>query len=28
MFGRYSHEEWNQFHCRHAELHLSFVQPK
>lgn len=25
MFGQYAHEEWNQFHCRHAELHLSFV---
>ncbi len=25
MFGPYAHEEWNQFHCRHAELHLSFV---
>jgi hypothetical protein len=26
-FGKLSVEEWNQFHLRHAELHLSFVTP-
>lgn len=25
LFGPFAHEEWNQFHCRHAEMHLSFV---
>jgi hypothetical protein len=24
-FGRLTHEEWVQFHLRHAELHLSFA---
>jgi hypothetical protein len=24
-FGVMVHEEWMQFHCRHAELHLSFI---
>lgn len=27
MFGQLSREDWEQFHCRHAELHLSFVVP-
>lgn len=27
LFGPLSIEEWNQLHCRHAELHLSFIQP-
>jgi hypothetical protein len=27
VFGRMSHEEWLQFHLRHAELHLSFALP-
>ncbi len=27
-FGPLSVEEWNQFHCRHAELHLSFILPE
>ena len=25
VFGELSVEEWNQLHCRHAELHLGFV---
>ena len=25
VLGRMSHNEWQQFHLRHAELHLSFV---
>lgn len=27
VFGQLTHEEWNLFHLRHAELHLSFVIP-
>lgn len=27
VFGRLSHEQWVRFHCRHAELHFSFIQP-
>ncbi|MEX0652987.1 MAG: DUF1569 domain-containing protein [Phycisphaeraceae bacterium] len=27
LFGEMSAAEWNQFHCRHAALHLSFVVP-
>ena len=27
VFGKMSHEEWTQFHLRHAELHLSFALP-
>lgn len=27
LFGNLSRAEWDQFHCRHAELHLSFVEP-
>jgi hypothetical protein len=26
-FGRLSVDEWNQFHLRHCELHMSFVVP-
>src|SRR5262245_57975259 len=26
-FGVMTPEEWNQLHCRHAELHLSFLVP-
>jgi hypothetical protein len=26
-FGNLSREEWEQFHLRHAELHMSFLQP-
>lgn len=25
VFGSLTHEEWMQFHLRHAELHLSFA---
>ena len=27
VFGKLTHEEWLQFHLRHAELHLSFAIP-
>ncbi len=27
LFGRMSHADWVALHCRHAELHLSFIQP-
>ena len=27
VFGELSVEEWNQLHCRHAELHLGFAVP-
>jgi hypothetical protein len=27
FFGAMTREEWNQLHCRHAELHLSFLVP-
>lgn len=27
IFGPMSHEEWQQMHLRHAELHLSFLHP-
>ncbi len=27
IFGRLSHEEWVRLHCRHAEMHFSFMQP-
>jgi hypothetical protein len=27
VFGKLTHEEWNQLHLRHAELHLSFAIP-
>jgi hypothetical protein len=26
-FGRLTVDEWNQFHLRHSELHMSFVVP-
>lgn len=26
VFGRLSHEQWTLFHCRHAELHFSFLE--
>ena len=25
VFGALSHEQWVQLHCRHAELHFSFI---
>jgi hypothetical protein len=27
VFGPLTKEEWNRFHCRHAEMHLSFIIP-
>lgn len=27
LLGPLTKEEWNQLHCRHAELHLSFLVP-
>lgn len=27
VFGNLTHDEWQQFHLRHAELHLSFALP-
>ena len=27
LFGKLTHEQWEQFHCRHAELHFSFMHP-
>ncbi|MCE9620597.1 MAG: DUF1569 domain-containing protein [Planctomycetes bacterium] len=27
VFGKFTHDEWNQLHFRHAELHLSFLDP-
>ena len=27
FFGEMSHEQWVQFHCRHAEMHFSFMHP-
>lgn len=26
-FGKMTHEEWNTFHLRHSEMHLSFALP-
>lgn len=28
IFGPMSHPEWMMMHCRHCELHLSFVHPR
>lgn len=28
IFGRLSHDQWARLHCRHAELHLSFLEPE
>jgi hypothetical protein len=28
VFGAMSPSEWNQFHLRHAEMHLSFLVPR
>ena len=28
VFGKLSHDEWDQLHLRHAELHLSFYVPE
>ena len=27
LLGALTHEQWVQFHCRHAEMHLSFIHP-
>lgn len=27
VLGRLTHEQWEQFHCRHAEMHFSFMHP-
>lgn len=27
VLGRVSHEQWVQLHCRHAEMHFSFMHP-
>lgn len=27
LLGAMTHEQWVQLHCRHAEMHLSFVHP-
>lgn len=27
VFGNMTNEEWDQLHCRHSELHLSFAVP-
>jgi hypothetical protein len=27
LLGRLTHEQWEQFHCRHAEMHFSFMHP-
>ena len=27
VFGTMTHEDWNNLHLRHAELHLSFMHP-
>ena len=26
LFGRLNHDQWTQLHCRHADLHFSFLQ--
>jgi hypothetical protein len=28
VFGPLNHEQWVQMHCRHAEMHLSFIVPE
>ncbi|MFL5245711.1 MAG: DUF1569 domain-containing protein [Gemmataceae bacterium] len=28
FLGELTREEWNRMHCRHAELHLSFLTPE
>ncbi|MHC4102643.1 MAG: DUF1569 domain-containing protein [Planctomycetota bacterium] len=27
ILGKLSHEQWEQLHCRHAEMHFSFMHP-
>jgi hypothetical protein len=26
VFGKFTNEQWEQLHCRHAEMHLSFIE--
>lgn len=28
FLGKMSNDDWHQFHCRHAEMHLSFLVPQ
>ena len=28
LFGPTTHDQWIKLHCRHAELHLSFIHPR
>ncbi len=28
IFGKLSHDQWVQLHCRHAELHFGFIHPE
>ena len=28
VFGKLTPEQWEQVHCRHAEMHFSFIQPE
>lgn len=28
LLGALSHNEWEQLHCRHAEMHFSFLMPR
>jgi len=28
VLGKFTNEEWEQFHCRHAEMHMSFAVPQ
>lgn len=28
VFGKMTNEDWTNLHCRHAELHLSFMHPQ
>ena len=27
VWGKFSRSDWDQYHCRHAEMHLSFIVP-
>ncbi|MHC4427929.1 MAG: DUF1569 domain-containing protein [Planctomycetota bacterium] len=27
VLGKMTHEEWERLHCRHAEMHFSFIHP-
>jgi len=27
LFGKLTHDEWVRIHCRHAEMHFSFMHP-